>query len=251
MVYVDSSYLNYTATLCGQVKDESYEIAGVRPGGGKLDLLDVGCGVGIDTLKVAQMVAPGSRVVGVDFDPGMAEEANRRAKERGLPNAQHFVGNVEELSFDSEFDVVRAERLFQHLRNPARALAGMVKAARPGGKVLVVDTDWSTLRCVAFDAEDNAAVASAYFGTLTFAANANRMKGLFLEAGLQDVETKTIGIVLTRDDYQRASKMSDLMTRVFDEVTCRRLQNKLDAAHGTDERFGVLDVFLVWGTVAK
>ena len=49
------------------------------------------------------------------------------------------------------FDVVMSERVFQHLSDPGGALVEMVRVCRPGGAVLVADTDWGTL---AIDVED-------------------------------------------------------------------------------------------------
>jgi len=43
------------------------------------------------------------------------------------------------------FDSCRSERLFQHLVEPERALSEMIRVTKPGGWIVVVDTDWGTL----------------------------------------------------------------------------------------------------------
>lgn len=247
MVYVDANYLAYTATLCGDVKRRSYELAGLssqaRP---RVDLLDIGCGIGADTLGMARQLAPDSRIVGVDFDAAMVERANQRAREQDLSNVSHLLGDAMTLSFCAEFDVVRAERLFQHLRDPAGALALMVRAARPGGKVILVDTDWSTLRCTVFDAAENAAIAARYSKSLTFDATSARLTQLALEQGLGNVESQTIGIALTYQDYLKASKIVELMGSIFSEEQCAGLTERMRASDAPST-FGVIDVFLVSG----
>src|SRR5947207_2574134 len=48
-------------------------------------ILDVGCGTGDAARAIAQLVAPGGRVVGVDVEPTMIAEAVRRTAESGVP----------------------------------------------------------------------------------------------------------------------------------------------------------------------
>ena len=43
------------------------------------------------------------------------------------------------------FDAARSERLFQHLLQPERALAEMIRVTKPGGWVVVADADWYSL----------------------------------------------------------------------------------------------------------
>ena len=45
---------------------------------------------------------------------------------------------------DDSFDVARSERTLQWLADPAAAVAEMVRVVRPGGRVSLIDTDWST-----------------------------------------------------------------------------------------------------------
>jgi SAM-dependent methyltransferase len=43
------------------------------------------------------------------------------------------------------FDAVRSERTLQWIAEPRAAVSEMVRAMRPGGRVSLIDTDWSTL----------------------------------------------------------------------------------------------------------
>jgi SAM-dependent methyltransferase len=45
---------------------------------------------------------------------------------------------------DDSFDAARSERTLQWLVDPAAAVAEMVRVLRPGGRVSLIDTDWST-----------------------------------------------------------------------------------------------------------
>lgn len=249
MVHVNAEYLNYTATLCGEVKDASYEMAGIAgETSRRLDVLDVGCGIGVDTTAIARYVAPGSRVVGVDVDPAMISAAVERARSLGLEGVEHLCLDAGQVDFAGEFDVVRAERLFQHLGEPSRVLGNMVRAARPGGRVLIVDTDWSTLRCSAFDEATNDAIARAYSEKLTFGPNLDVFAELFQQHGLRHVAVRTIGVRLDHDDYMKASKFPELVGEVFDGVTAERLSAMLATAPRHDN-FAAIDVVLITGVV--
>jgi SAM-dependent methyltransferase len=114
----------------------------LRPG---LQVLDVGCGPGSITRGLAERVAPG-RVVGVDLSRETLATARQDAAARGLGNLHYEEASVYALPFpDATFDVGYAHQVFQHLREPARALGEVLRVLRPGGLVGVRDVDWGTV----------------------------------------------------------------------------------------------------------
>ena len=141
--YVSSDYLRIAAKVAEQVKLRSYEVMDIGPG---QRILDVGCGPGTDTIPLAQLVGDSGRVMGVDWDQEMVDEADRKAAEAGVdPIVTHKRGDATALPFESgQFDACRSERLFQHLHNPEAALSEMIRVTKRGGWVAVVDTDWGT-----------------------------------------------------------------------------------------------------------
>ena len=142
--YVDPEYLQVVEQLVQQTKQRSYTYMQIQPG---QRLLDVGCGPGTDTIPLAQLVGPTGHVVGVDCDPAMIAEANQRAEQSDVSTlVKHKQADVASLPFESgEFDASRCERLFQHLHNPAQALAEMARVVKSGGWIVVLDTDWGTV----------------------------------------------------------------------------------------------------------
>lgn len=119
----------------------AYLLDSLRPG---MTLLDVGCGPGTITVDLAEAVAPG-RVVGVDREEGIVEQAAALAAERGIGNATFAVGDVYALDFpDRTFDVVHAHQVLQHLTDPVAALAEMRRVTRPGGLLAARDSDYAT-----------------------------------------------------------------------------------------------------------
>ena len=144
MGYVDQQYLRVSAELLQENKRRSYDRMRVEPGHA---VLDVGCGPGTDTVPLAQLVGSSGRVAGVDAEATMLAEADRRAAEAGVGAwVVHEAGDATALPFpDASFESCRSERLFQHLPQPALALAEMIRVTIPGGWIVVLDTDWGAL----------------------------------------------------------------------------------------------------------
>ena len=196
--------------------------------------------------EIGQVLGSRARIVGVDTDPVMTEKANQRAEREGLTNVNHLCLNAEEIPWNEEFDVARAERLFQHLRDPKKVLGNMVKATRRGGKIVIVDTDWMTLACAVLTEDENAKIAEAYFRRLTFGANLQVFRSNMMGFGLQHIEERRIGIALTYQDYVVAAKVEELFGSVFGEAEATRLRNKLAAGRDLSA-FGIMEAGVIVG----
>lgn len=108
-----------------------------------LTALDVGCGTGDDTREMAERVAPAGHVTGIDSSSFMVEEARSRVAGTALP-LTFAQGDAERLDFaDNTFDLCRCERVLQHVADPGQAISEMVRVTKPGGRVVVCDTDWA------------------------------------------------------------------------------------------------------------
>jgi len=118
---------------------------GLGPG---QDAIDLGCGPrGILDL-LAERVAPGGHVAGLDADPAHVAMARQFTAQRGL-------GNVEIVAADARctglppgsFDLVHARTLLVNVPEPADVLAEMVRLARPGGWVASLEPDVESALC--------------------------------------------------------------------------------------------------------
>lgn len=96
-------------------------------------ILDVGCGEGGFVLALAR--AGASHVVGLDTNPHFshAEEVARRYN---LHNTEFRQGDIKQFN-DSSFDVVISHDSFEHFDEPEQVLAGMVRAAKQRGHLLI------------------------------------------------------------------------------------------------------------------
>jgi SAM-dependent methyltransferase len=99
-------------------------------------VLDVATAAGHTALAFAPRVAA---VVGLDLTPEMLPLAARLAAERGAANVAFAVGDVDDLPFDSAFDLVTCRIAAHHFADIGRFLAGAARVLRPGGLLAVVD----------------------------------------------------------------------------------------------------------------
>ena len=107
-------------------------------------LLDVGCGLGEAALGLAQDLGDAGEVVGVDVSERMLRVARSNAGAARC-RVRFTVGDACRLDEpDDSFDAARSERTLQWLSDPAAAVAEIVRVVRPGGRVSLIDTDWST-----------------------------------------------------------------------------------------------------------
>jgi len=122
-----------------QYRDSMLEMCPVTEG---QSILDVGCGLGHEALRLAERVGPGGLVLGIDISDSFIDEARRRATKRGS-NARFEIGNVSNLEFpEGKFDLCRTERVLDYLDDPLAALHEMVRVVRPGGHVVVFGFDF-------------------------------------------------------------------------------------------------------------
>ena len=98
--------------------------------------LDVACGTGLVSLRMAAAVGAAGTVVGTDISGQMVEEARRIAAERGLAHAGFERADAEALPFaEASFDVAVCGLGLMYVPDAVKALGEMRRLLRPGGRV--------------------------------------------------------------------------------------------------------------------
>ena len=111
-------------------------------------VLDVGCGFGDTTQRLAGLVGPEGEAVGVDAAANFIEAARAEAAEAGVANARFAVADVETSSFEERFDRAFSRMGTMFFANPVWALRNVREAMQPGGLLTMVvwrrrmDNEW-------------------------------------------------------------------------------------------------------------
>jgi ubiquinone/menaquinone biosynthesis C-methylase UbiE len=100
-------------------------------------VIDAACGTAPGTIAAARAVAPGGRVVGVDYAEGMLAVAHRNVAESGVQGVELVQSDVLTMPYGADFDAVMCVLgifFFDDMAAAARALWSHV---RPGGTLAV------------------------------------------------------------------------------------------------------------------
>jgi SAM-dependent methyltransferase len=107
-------------------------------------VLDVACGPGLVSCALASAAR---HVTGVDLTPAMIDRAKTRQREQGLDNLSWRLADASELPFgDDTFSLVVTRYSLHHVLDPAAVVDEMVRVAKPGGRVAIIDVYTSTDR---------------------------------------------------------------------------------------------------------
>jgi SAM-dependent methyltransferase len=124
--------------------DEALRIHPPQPGE---RVLDIGCGFGDTTQRIAAMVGPEGSVLGFDVAERFIELAREEA-EAGPANVRFAVGDVQVTEFDQSFDYAFSRMGTMFFANPVPAMRNVRQALVPGGRLCMVvwrrklDNEW-------------------------------------------------------------------------------------------------------------
>jgi ubiquinone/menaquinone biosynthesis C-methylase UbiE len=110
--------------------------------------LDLGCGFGDTTRRLAELIGPEGEAVGVDAAARFIDVARREAAEAGSANARFLVADVEACELDGGFDYAFSRFGTMFFANPVVALRNVRRALVPGGRLCMVvwrrklDNEW-------------------------------------------------------------------------------------------------------------
>jgi ubiquinone/menaquinone biosynthesis C-methylase UbiE len=124
-----------------ELKSIARQRGGIAPG---KNILDVGCGFGLETLRLAALGPPRGLIAGVDKSADFIQGARDRAAAAKL-KIDFRVADAMALPFDvATFDCVRAERLLIYLDDVTGAISEMRRVAKPGGGLALIEPEFSS-----------------------------------------------------------------------------------------------------------
>ncbi|MBJ7311453.1 methyltransferase domain-containing protein [Rugamonas sp. CCM 8940] len=170
------------------IKQRSYD-ALIGDAGGTY--ADIGCGPGLDTVPIALRLNDKGRVFGLDADAAQLRAADARAAGADIAaQLRHLHGDACALPFDDQsLDGCRCERLLQHLAPvmALRAFAEAMRATKPGGRLVYIDTDWPSFSVHCADAGLERLLTACHLQTIANPYAARGLADLFAGHGLADI----------------------------------------------------------------
>lgn len=101
------------------------------PDGGRC--IDIGCGFGETSQRLAALVGPEGSVLGTDSSPHFVEDARREAAEAGVENVVFETSDAQTADWDQIYDYAFSRMGTQFFAMPVQAMRAIRRALVPGG----------------------------------------------------------------------------------------------------------------------
>jgi ubiquinone/menaquinone biosynthesis C-methylase UbiE len=149
-----------------------------------LDVLDVGCGTGLVTLRLQPLVRS---ITGVDSSPGMLAVFQEKVKKQGLTNVYPQVVDPEKGDQPAgRFQLLVSSMTMHHVEDTAALLRGWFDLLLPGGWLGVADLDTED---GSFHGDNNGGVYHLGFGR-------DHLQALLEKTGFRQVRATTAATII-------------------------------------------------------
>jgi ubiquinone/menaquinone biosynthesis C-methylase UbiE len=216
----------YTTAEVVAQREATLEILNPQPGE---RVLDIGSGPGFLAAGIAGRVGASGAVSGIDLSESMIASANRLT---GAPRAAPMtfvLGEATALGFpDQSFDAVVSTQVYEYVPDSDTALAEVHRVLVPGGRLLVLDTDWDSVVWHTSDRDRHAKVMSAWEEHLADPWLPRTLAGRLEAAGLT-VERRDV-LVLFNPVFEPRTFSAGVMQLIANFVPGRRGVTDQEAA---------------------
>ncbi len=178
--------------------------------------LDIGCGPGLLTCELAREVGPSGRMVGIDTSSDMVVMSAERARRSALAGRTEFaVGDAVELHFPGQnFDFATAVQVYEFVADLPQALSEAYRVLKPGGLLVVMDSDWDSCVWQADDVDRHARVMRAWEAHFVHPHLPALLPRLLGHAGFAVKSLSAVPIVnLHPDDTTYSGSLIDVIAR--------------------------------------
>jgi len=216
----------YTTPDVVAQRDATLEILDPQPGE---HVLDIGSGPGFLAAGIASRVGESGTVSGIDMSEPMIAYAGRLESAPDAAPMTFVLGNATALGFsDQSFDAVVSTQVFEYVPEIATALTEVHRVLVPGGRVLILDTDWDSVVWHTRDRERHERVMSAWQEHLADPWLPRTLTGRLESAGLK-VQRHDVLVLLNPALHPRTFS-AGMMQLIAGFVPGRRGVTEEDAA---------------------
>lgn len=141
-------FLKYRDLTTGGLGAHGEVAMGLDPPQSGERVIDIGCGFGDTTQRLAELVGSEGSALGVDVSAPFIDTARQEADDAGLDNVEFQLADVQTLELPQEFDYAFSRMGIMFFANPVAALRNVRAAVKPGGRFTAVvwrrkdDNEW-------------------------------------------------------------------------------------------------------------
>lgn len=180
-------------------------------------VLDIGSGPGFLAEHMAEQVGPTGRVCGVDYSPVLVDRAGARNAFEWLSYKE---GDAAALPVeDASFDVVVSVQVAEFVEETSAFCTEAFRALKPGGRGLIIATDWDAISWFSDDPERMRRVLKAFEPHCPHTSLPKTLVPYLRAAGFQLIDIGTYPIINFRDDPADYSRQMALNIGGFAKQT--------------------------------
>ena len=186
-------------------------------------VLDVGCGVGFLTHGMALKVGEAGQIIGIDKNPEMISHAQKRCE--SLRQTGFHVGDAAQLPAENEtVDAVSCTQVLLYVNDVSKVLSEMMRVLKPGGRIVIVETDW---RGVVLNSADNSLTQKIFSAWDEAVPSPNlpvHLKPLLQKQGFSNIQVEPIPILNT--EYSPSNFSHSMLKWISKNALTRGVINK-------------------------
>jgi arsenite methyltransferase len=193
-----------TPDVVGQ-RHEVVRALALRPGE---HVVDIGAGPGFLAVEMAAALGPDGRVHAIDPSESMRALANARTRPPNAAPVEISAGSAEALPLpDTSVDVAVSTQVLEYVRDVPGALAEAHRVLRPGGRVLLLDTDWDSIVWHSHDDARTARILAAWDEHLVHPHLPRTLTPALRTAGFTEVQIQVLPLLNVGADPNTYSAM--------------------------------------------
>jgi arsenite methyltransferase len=159
-------------------------------------VLDIGSGPGLMAAELAAAVGPDGWVDGIDVSDSMLAIANEQRRPDTSAPITFTLGEAVVIPFAEEtFDAVLSTQVYEYVSDIPAALAQAHRVLRPGGRCVILDTDWDSIVWRSTDRGRMQRVLSAWDEHLADPYLPRSLPSALARAGFSDIRSAVVPVL--------------------------------------------------------
>jgi ubiquinone/menaquinone biosynthesis C-methylase UbiE len=159
-------------------------------------VLDLACGPGYLSAEMAEEVGSEGRVHAVDVSESMLALARGRERSDRAAPIEFGIADATSLPFeDGSFDAITCTQAYEYVAEIETALAEAHRVLVPGGRLLILDTDWDSIVWRTSDDERTRRILRAWDEPLAHPYLPRHLPQLLRDAGFELAHSEVVALL--------------------------------------------------------